>query len=239
MEETPVRNKKTKRLWILLAGLLIILLLFGGYLFYLYSSGLFDICLMVLTPARNTKTGECKTFGSSCIPIDWKSDQSCAKIDETVYTEATRSANWKTYKSMLYGYSVKLPPELFTDEIVNRVDIKTKPPGYPSASISVVTSPNDFEFKFLSQFLSMKINDQKKISGEFDGFNIFKRLPNEIVADDTVMVFENSKVYEFIGKGRKWIIQKGEKTYMLNLYYQTDEELNKYKMIFSTLKFTQ
>lgn len=102
---TPVIDTKTKRPWIMLAGLLIILLLFGGYL-YLYSSGSFDACLMVLTPARNIKTDECKTFGSSCISKGWKADPSCRKIDETVYTEATRTANWKTYsdKQLLFRY---------------------------------------------------------------------------------------------------------------------------------------
>lgn len=146
-------------------------------------------------------------------------------------------ANWKTYTNTLYGYLIKLPPELFADEIVNRVDINTNPSGYPSASIAVVSGPDDFEFKFLTQFLSMKINDQKKIEGEFEGFNTFDRLPDEKIADNTAMVFENSKIYEFVGKNRKWIIQKGDKTYILSLLYQTDDELNKYNKIFSTIKF--
>jgi len=35
------------------------------------------VCLMVLTPARNIKTKECKIFPNSCLPEDWFYDRSC------------------------------------------------------------------------------------------------------------------------------------------------------------------
>lgn len=35
--------------------------------------------------------------------------------NETVYTEATQSANWKTYTNEIYGYSLKYPEE-YTDK---------------------------------------------------------------------------------------------------------------------------
>jgi len=46
-------------------------------------------------------------------------------IDDTVYTEATQSANWKTYTSEEYGYSIKYPEFLTynsrTDESFNGI----------------------------------------------------------------------------------------------------------------------
>jgi hypothetical protein len=40
-------------------------------------SGVPQVCLQVLTPARNTATGECNTFSNSCLPNGWIKDASC------------------------------------------------------------------------------------------------------------------------------------------------------------------
>lgn len=65
-------------------------------------------------------------------------------LDESVYTEATRSANWKTYTNTKYGFEFKYTPDFIIQEV----------------------SPT--ELGYLTPLVYFKTTDEKRLWVEFD-----------------------------------------------------------------------
>ncbi len=67
-----------------------------------------QVCIQVITPAKNSATGECREFPTPCdVPTGWQKVSSCpsSKIDTT---------NWRTYRNEDIGIEFKYPAKLST-----------------------------------------------------------------------------------------------------------------------------
>lgn len=64
--------------------------------------------VLIFAFLQKNKTSEKPTPSPSPVPQ--------YQTDETVYTETTESANWKTYTNSKYGFEIKHPSEWFTQE---------------------------------------------------------------------------------------------------------------------------
>lgn len=63
-----------------------------------------EVCIQIIAPAKNPKTGECKEFPTPCdVPEGWE------KVGSCIVKETT---NWEIYTNIKYGYSIKYPPGL-------------------------------------------------------------------------------------------------------------------------------
>lgn len=66
-----------------------------------------QVCIQVITPAKNLKTGECKDFPNPCdVPLGWEKVDKCS-------ASSVDTTNWKTYVNKEQGYSIKYPQKWF------------------------------------------------------------------------------------------------------------------------------
>jgi hypothetical protein len=157
------------------------------------------------------------------------------------------TADWKTYTNADYGYMVKYPQNLETEEAKYHTlfnIIRTQPggPELPAYYVSVVPDGfwqngaiyNDPLADFIPGLLALKI------AGVYDNgeWNTFTRLQDSTVGALQAMIYENAHVWEYAGKDRRILIKKNGRTYMIGKYYNTDTELSNFQTFLSTFKFT-
>ncbi|MFA4890482.1 MAG: hypothetical protein WC587_02525 [Candidatus Paceibacterota bacterium] len=64
-----------------------------------------NICVQIITPAKNFTTGECREFPTPCdVPNDWEEVQSCS-----IGISSFDFSDWETYKNKQYNFEIKYP----------------------------------------------------------------------------------------------------------------------------------
>lgn len=158
------------------------------------------------------------------------------------------TADWNIYTNQKYGYSVKYPDNLATNEdntyynIVN-FTAKGSPSGtFPSFYFSVIadtfTSANAAAYNYLTadwinNFYSMNPGDTKQSNGT----TIFTKLTDITVAGQNAIVIEADTKGD-AAKQRRVYLKKNGYVYMLANFYQNSSELDNFQTFLSTFKFT-
>lgn len=168
------------------------------------------------------------------------------------------TANWKTYTSTTYKFSIKYPASLTADDqhasppsvLIEPAQTQTGAPGLPNFYISVENNPagsNEMVYDSLPQqdvdaLSNAKVGDSILLSGHekdtYADYWYFKRLPDVTVDNVTGVVGENSKVWSASGSKQRVVIVKKDKIYLIGTYYRADSDLNNFQLLLSTFKFT-
>lgn len=182
-----------------------------------------EICIQVITPARNPKTGEIRDFPTPCdVPEGWE------KIESEVMNDTT---GWQTYRNEEFGFEVKYPNFYSIDEIEKgliKFEYIQEPSknyiygGRNSITITVFENGQTYDWAikgFQEPFLEARIN---KETLNINGNNFVKFL----VASGMDNVYEY-----FILKNKKLF-----SIYTSVLVYDKEDINNK---ILSTFKFIE
>ena len=182
-----------------------------------------------------------------------------SSADETVYTEGTRSANWKTYTNTKYRYSFKYPPKLTSIELsLDKEDMVvtiagksegSTDEGYYTGLIRISSfAPGDLLYdsdETARELLNLQIDDQyqppdRMVGGITRTYSTYKRLSDVTIGGLQAKVFENSKTVHG-GVWKRFYINEGKYTYLIESEFLPSQaqyfpqEL--YDQILSTFKF--
>lgn len=170
------------------------------------------------------------------------------------------TANWKTYTSQQYHYSLKYPSilEISQQDLQNSPysvlfivkQTQPGPSGFPSLYVSVIPDGftntgsviyNFMQQNFIDKAIQAKINDILQDGDTSTGWNTYNKLPDTVVASLIGTTIENDKVWEGENglKDRRVFIKKKGFTYMIGTYYQSAEDLNNYQVFLTSFQFIQ
>ena len=148
---------------------------------------------------------------------------------ETVYTEDTRSANWKTYTNTRYGYRVKYPSDVdFTD---TKRGEKINSDNIPSLCCIVLSKDPGF-------YLGIDVSEETKTLEEYKNQFLSDESGEHYKARDigmTKFMNEDALTYKKITTSF-YVIIKNKMRYIVTTITPDDKLMNQ---ILSTFKFTQ
>lgn len=169
------------------------------------------------------------------------------------------TANWKTYTSNKYSFSIKYPANLeANDQSASPPSVLFEPPatqpgapGFPTFWVSVEPIPssrntyNSFSQEDLDTLYNSKVGEvistAKNLKPPYSDYWNFKHVSDTEINNVGAMVVENNKVWEGGSSlvERIVFIKNNNKTYMIGTYYNNQTDLQAFQLFLSTFKFTQ
>lgn len=149
--------------------------------------------------------------------------------DETVYTEDTRSANWKTYRDSKNNYSLKYPAEWIAET----------PTGLMEPASLILKKDNQNSIQVIVQVTDKKSLDEW-LSSIQEGKSLGQTIDKKRVTIDSVEA--ERTIIEYQGGGQVTVstVNNGKSYQIIAPFKNNKEELLKdFDQILSTFKFTK
>jgi hypothetical protein len=166
---------------------------------------------------------------------------------------ATVPASGETYTDPVWGYSVTIPTgwEACTITENSRLYCPVEPeptgPSFPVFYITVLpagfTNEQAEAYNFLPEadvrgFDGLPVGETRVLEGHDPEFYTYTRLPDTAVAGAAGVTIENSRVWEGGPEtvDRRVLITRGDRTYMIGTYYESQEALAAFESILATFE---
>lgn len=194
-------------------------------------------------------------------PSPTASQQVDVVTSPTTTPSITNNVNeWKTHTNTLHKYTVKYPPNFPRSNDIGNGETENStifgcdgesyclPPyyisvmPYPSGTSRDTNIYNSLSNPTIDKIFTLKVGDELDqettydIGGKWNFSTRYKRLADETINGEEFLIIENPKWYG--GSDRRLFKKKNNKIYMIGSTYPTPEQLNTFKNIYSSFKFT-